>query len=298
MFEMLATQLLSKNGVVVLFGILIFIIAYKNSILLFKWVEEQTFGTRDYIIEKLDLMFIEIDPGKITMVLIGISFGSGSLALAVLGVAGHWGVGVALGIILGFVGWKLPKPVVNYLVTLRTKKYQGQMVDGLQLLANGIRAGLSLPQCLAMVVDELPAPISQEFNLILQQNKIGVPLEECFDSLLKRVHTQDNEMFVTSINILRETGGNLAETFDTIVTVIRERIKVQQKIDTYIAQGKIQGIVIFCMPFGMGIVYSISDPESMIRVVSHPIGIAILFMALVLNCLGGFVIHKMIQIDV
>ena len=93
----------------------------------------------------------------------------------------------------------------------------------------------SVPQSLAMVVDEMPAPVSQEFNVILQQNKIGVPLEECFENLAVRIPTEDNDMFVSSINILRETGGNLAETFDTIVNVIRERVRIKQKIDTLTA---------------------------------------------------------------
>ena len=77
--------------------------------------------------------------------------------------------------------------------------------------------------------------------MILQQNKIGVPLEECLDNLAKRVPTQDNDMFVASVNILRETGGNLAEVFDTIVFVIRERVRLKQKIDTYVAQGMFKG---------------------------------------------------------
>ena len=119
---------------------------------------------------------------------------------------------------------------MDYLVNARIKKYRGQMVDALNLLSNGLRAGLSLPQSVGMVVDELPNPVAQEFNLILQQNKIGVPLEECFEDLIKRVPTEDNEMFVTSVNILRETGGNLAETFDTIAGVIRERVRLQQKL--------------------------------------------------------------------
>lgn len=81
-----------------------------------------------------------------------------------------------------------------------------QMVDALQLLSNGVRAGLSVPQAVGMIVDEMPAPISQEFNVLLQQNRIGMPLEECFENLAKRVPLEDNDMFVSAVNILRETG--------------------------------------------------------------------------------------------
>ncbi len=291
-------DILGKNGVVILFGILTAIIVYRNSVNLFKWVTDQTFGTRDYILAKFELMFIEVDPGRITYILIGISFGQGLLVLAICGIFGKWILGSVLGLLFGFIGWKLPKPIINMMVARRVQRYQGQIVDGLQLLANGIRAGLSLPQCLGMVVDELPPPLSQEFNLVLQQNKIGVPLEECFDNLLVRVYTQDNEMFVTGVNILRESGGNLAETFDTIVNVIRERIRVQQKIDTFVAQGKFQGMVIFMMPFAMGVINGVSDPTMTETMLSSPIGIGLLIGALILDLMGGFVIYKLIQIDV
>ena len=149
-----------------------------------------------------------------------------------------------------------------------------------------------------MVVDELPAPVSQEFNLILQQTKIGVPIEEAFEGLVKRVPTQDNEMFVTSVNILRETGGNLAEVFDTITNVIRERVRLQQKIDTYVAQGKFQGGTIFLMPWVMGLIFFISDPDSMMPLFTEPIGIILLLVAIGLNLAGGYAILKVIKIDV
>ncbi len=292
------TELLGKNGIIVAFGILIFILVYRNSIKVFQWIEDQTLGTKDYIQEKLELLFIDIKEKHIVITLLTLSFGKGLLALGTLSLLGQWVAGIFVGFIFGFVGWKIPKPFINYMVAQRVSKYQTQMVDALNLLANGIRAGLSVPQSLAMVVDELPPPVSQEFNMILQQNKIGVPLEECFENLLKRVPTEDNEMFVTSVNILRETGGNLAETFDTIVFVIRERIRIQQKIDTYVAQGKFQGIIIFLMPFAMAGIYTSSDPEAMMRVFAHPLGIILLIVALGFDLVGGFVISKIIKIDV
>ena len=81
-----------------------------------------------------------------------------------------------------------------------------------------------------LVVDNMPNPISQEFELMLSQNALGVNLEEVLNDLAKRIPYPDVQMFVTSVNILKETGGNLAETFDTIVRTIRERIKVENNL--------------------------------------------------------------------
>ncbi len=234
------TQLLGPTNIVILIGIAVFAYCFKYSQSIFDWIENQTFGTRNFILEEFQRLFIEVKPQHVTYALLSLSFGSAFLVLMLFGFYSQWILGAVFAIIFAVIGWRLPKPLVRILIKKRIKAYQGQMIDGLTLLANGIRAGLSVPQALGMVVDEMPKPISQEFNVILQQNRVGVPLEECFENLAKRVPIEDNDMFVSSVNILRETGGNLAETFDTIISVIRERIRLQQKIDTYIAQGMIQ----------------------------------------------------------
>ena len=289
---------MGENGIIGLTGLMVFLFSFKYSHGIFDWIERQTLGTRTYIMEKLDLMFIEVKPEHVTYLLLFISVGLGSLVFLAFGAAGMWLLGFILGLIVSFAGFKIPKPIIDFMYKKRIDAYSGQMVDALQLLSNGIRAGLSVPQAVGMVVDEMPAPVSQEFNMILQQNKIGVPLEECLDNLAKRVPTQDNDMFVASVNILRETGGNLAEVFDTIVFVIRERVRLKQKIDTYVAQGMFQGATIFCMPFAIGTIYFFSDPKSMMLLFTTPIGWAFVILALLLDIAGGIVILKIVKIEV
>ncbi|OIQ18552.1 MAG: hypothetical protein BM556_09870 [Bacteriovorax sp. MedPE-SWde] len=289
-------ELIGFNGMVGLLGLVIFIFCYKYSIGIFEFVERQTLGTRTYIMEKLELLFIEIPPEKITYMLLGVSVGAGSLVFLIFGIMSKWLIGFILGVFVAFIGFKIPKPIVDYMVNKRIKAYQNQMVDGLQLLANGLRAGLSVPQSIGMVVDEMPSPISQEFSVMLQQNRIGVPLEECFDNLATRIPTQDNDMFVSAINILRETGGNLAEVFDTIVSVIRERVRLAQKVETATAQGKFQGMVIAFMPFAILIMYGLSDPDSIKRMFSHPLGIILVIVATILDIIGTYIIFQIVKI--
>ncbi|MCP4913923.1 MAG: hypothetical protein GY909_12495 [Oligoflexia bacterium] len=291
-------NILGQGGLVAVIGLVVFAFCFKYSVGIFNWVENQTLGTRTYIMEKLELLFIEVDPDRITYTLLFLSVGLSTITLLVFGLLVSWILGFFLAGIVAFLGFKIPKPFINYLVEKRIKEYSGQMVDGLTLLANGIRAGLSVPQSLGMVVSEMPVPISQEFNMILQQNKIGVPLEECFENLAKRVPTEDNEMFVSSINILRETGGNLAEVFDTIVEVIRERVRLQQKVDTYTAQGMFQGLTIMAMPFAITAIYAASDPESVKPMFTTPLGIILTLAALILDAIGGAIIFKIVKIKI
>jgi tight adherence protein B len=291
-------DILGKNGVVLVLGIGFFIFCYVNSIKIFSWIDEQTSGTREYILKKFEILFIEVDPQKLTWALLLVSFGSGALVFSVLVFFGKTTLGIVAGIAATIAGWKLPRPLVDYFEKQRTKKYQLQMVDALNLLANGIRAGLTMPQAIGMVVDELPAPVSQEFNLVLQQAKIGVPLDEALENLKKRVYTEDNEMFVTSVNILRETGGNLAEVFDTITLVIRERVRLQLKIDTYVASGKIQAYIIGCMPFAMILMFGSGDPDYFPMLFGTVLGVLALIVICGMVALGMFVILKIIDIKV
>ena len=291
-------DVLGHKGLLATIGILFFFITYKYSKNLFAWIEDQTYGTRDYILQKFELMHIEVEANKVTLGLLLMSFGFGFFVFGIFAIFGMFLLGAFVGSILAFIGWKAPRKIVDFMEGKRVKKYQDQMVDGLNLLANGIRAGLSMPQAIGMVVDELPPPISQEFNLILQQAKIGVPLEEALENLNKRVKTQDNEMFVTSVNILRETGGNLAEVFDTIVFVVRERVRLQQKIETFVAQGMFQGIVIFAMPYAQILINSVSDPEYARLMFTKPLGIIMFLLIVVFSGLGLWVIMKIVDIKV
>lgn len=291
-------SLVGLKGLIFVVGALVFALSYKYSLNIFDWVEHQTYGTRTYIMEKLEFLFIEIPQEKVTYILLGSSVGIGCFMFLLFGLFGKWVLGIIIGGVLAFIGFKAPRMIVDFLVERRIKAYSGQMVDALQLLSNGIRAGLSVPQAIGMIVDEMPPPISQEFNVILQQNRIGMPLEECFENLAKRVPTEDNDMFVSSVNILRETGGNLAETFDTIVDVIRERVRLQQKIDTYTAQGMFQGMVIGAMPYALGLIYFLQDPNSMTPLFTTVIGLVMLFFAVLFDLAGIYIIMKIVKIKI
>lgn len=295
---MFITSFLGKSGLIFVVGILAMFIVYRYSQDLFIWIEDQTYGTRDYLLKRFELMHIDINPDKITYLLLGLSFGLGIVVFTILALLGHWYAGLFVGALLSFIGWKIPKPFVDHLYQKRLNLYQGQMVDALNLLSNGLRAGLSVPQAIAMVVEEMRPPISEEFATILQQNNLGVPLEEAFENLNKRVPTQDNEMFVTSVNILRETGGNLAETFDTIVDVIRERIKVQNKIEAITSQGKTQAMSLAAMPFLVLAMNYSMDPDGVAKMFTHWMGWSMLAIAIVIDIFGIWVVMKIITIKV
>lgn len=277
-------------------GTAVFLMVHHYSERILDWFRFQSIGTRDHIVEKLNLMFLEIPPHKILLYLIGASAGSGFVVFLLL--LPHLLVGLLAWVVVAFLVWKLPKPIVDWLYARRVKLFVLQMVDALSLMSNGLKSGLSVVQAMGLVSQEMPNPIQQEFNLVLSENKLGVPLEEAFTHLAERVKAEDVEMFVTSINILKETGGNLAETFDTIVTTIRDRIKAEAKISAITAQGINTGIVMLSVPPVLGLYFYLNDPNYMKPMFTTVIGIVISLVIIGLEVLVGFVIMKIVKIDV
>lgn len=280
----------------ILLGLSVFGISYQYAKRFLDWLRFQSLGTRDYVVDKLGLMFIEVDPQKALLGLFALSFVPGALVFAYF--LPKLFPGLPLALILAVVGWKIPKPIVDYFYQRRINRFVFQMVDALSLMSNGMKSGLSIIQALGLVTQEMPDPIRSEFNRILDQNKLGSSLEESFTGLSERVKADDVEMFVTAINILKDSGGNIAETFDTIVQTIRDRIKVENKIAALTAQGLYQGIFVAAIPPIMGIYFYQSDPDFMRPMFTTTIGWILIFLIIVLEVIGFFVIMKIIKIDV
>jgi len=290
------TDRLSLIAALLVFFCSVAFIAYRYAERFLEWLRFQSIGTRDYIVERLNMMFIEVSPQKVLMWQFAGSAGPG--AIVFLALVPQYFPATLFGIIVTVVGWKAPKPVIDWIYARRVRQFTYQMIDGLNLMANGLKSGLSVVQAMGLVVQEMPNPIRQEFNLVLSENKLGVSVEEAFNNLSKRIVSDDVEMFVTSINILKETGGNLAETFDTITATIRERIKLEKKIDAMTALGYGQGMILICVPGVMGVILHLSDPEFMKPLFTTAIGWVIILIILTLEVMAYVMITKIVKINV
>lgn len=277
-------------------GICVFIICYLWIDKIIAFVNERSLGQRDEIIKYLELMFVEVDKEKLTKTLMIGSFGLGALFFVLF-----WPnvvAGLMFGCVFTLLGWNLPKHVVKYLYDKRCSRFNEQMVDAMTILSNGVRAGLSVTQSMDRVVKNLPNPISQEFRLVLSQNQLGQTIEDALTELAERIPRPDVQMFVTSVNILKETGGNMAETFQTITFTIRERQKVEKKIEALTAQGVMQGIIISAIPLILLGVFFVMDPGYVKPLFNTTLGLIALMIVLALQIIGGLMIKKVVTIKV
>ncbi|HBQ21740.1 MAG: hypothetical protein A3D19_06635 [Deltaproteobacteria bacterium RIFCSPHIGHO2_02_FULL_38_15] len=273
-------------------AIMVFII----TLISYESIERFTVGNANWVADKMDLMFIPLSPKNAFRILM---IGPFILGLSIfLLLWPHAFGGLFLACLFIFIGFKMPRPFVEMLLTKRTKKLNLQLVDGLTLMANSLRSGLSLMQTLQIVVDEMPNPLSQEMNLILSEQRLGVPVEKAFQNFATRMNTEDIEMFVTSVIVLRETGGNLAETFDTIVHTIRERLKLENKISALTAQGVVQGTVVSLMPFALAALLTAIDPEHMKPLFTTIPGYVMMAVAIIFVLIGALLIKKIVAIKI
>lgn len=260
------------------------------------FLHQKSLGKRDEIIKLLRLMGVETEEKKITWLMLSMSFGMGLLFFLLF-----WPkvvVGLLFGIAVTVAGWQLPYLLVRYLYEQRCTKFVDQMVDGLTIMANGIKSGTAPMQAMQRVTEIMGAPIRNEFQQVITQNQFGQSLEEALIDLAERIPRPDVQMFVTAINILKETGGNMAETFETIVYVIRERQKVEKKIQALTAQGIMQGTIVSMVPFVLGIIFVIIDPSYIMPMFTTTFGLVLCFIILALQIIGGIIIKKIVTIKV
>jgi tight adherence protein B len=279
-----------------LFGITIFILSYFSSDRVIDWLGKKSLGSREEVLMLMDKMFIDTDRRKVTMAMLAGSFGMGLLVFFV--VWPHFGLGFVLGSIICYIGWTAPRQVMYYLWEKRCTRLTDQMVDGMTIMSNGIKAGQSLTQSMERVVENIHGPLAQEFGLILNKIRLGMSVEEALNEFGERIPRQDVAMFVTSVIILKETGGNLAETFQTITTTIRERQKIEKKIEAMTAQGTMQAIIISLVPFLLLGMFLVVDPNYVMPMFTKPLGWICLGIMLVLQIIGLVVMKKIVTIKV
>jgi tight adherence protein B len=282
--------------VILLFGISIFILSYLMSDKLLYKLHERSLGNREEVLRLLDMMFVETNRTRVTLLMFLLSFGMGTLVFLIF-----WPnllIGIIFGFIVTLIGWSIPKNLMRSLWERRCTRFTDQMVDGLTIMSNGIKSGLSITQSMERVVMNMSGPIAQEYTLVLNKIRLGMSVEEALNEMGDRVPRQDVQMFVTAVNILKETGGNLSETFSTIVMTIRERQKVEKKIQAMTAQGLMQAVIITLVPFVLLIIFLVIDPNYVKPLFSTPLGWIALAIMLGLQVIGGVMMKKIVTIRV
>ena len=204
----------------------------------------------------------------------------------------------SLGLLLGLALGLVPFSVLRSMKVRRLKKFEEQLPDALGMIARSLRAGHALAGGLEMVGQEFPDPLGPEFTRIVNQINFGVGVEQALRNMATRIDSPDIKFLVVSINIQRESGGNLSEIIDTIGRLIRERFVLRGKIRALSAEGKLSAIILFAMPIVITTALFMFNPDYIEVLVSDPLGRLLLFSAVTMMTFGMMVVRKMINIKV
>ncbi|MDA0577924.1 MAG: type II secretion system F family protein [Verrucomicrobia bacterium] len=205
---------------------------------------------------------------------------------------------LALATLAGAATLRLPTLIVQILRNRRLARFNLQLGDTLVSMSNALKAGFSIAQAIEAVVREGENPIAQEFEVFLQQTRVGVSFSQALQNLDDRVGSEDLKLVIVAIETARKTGGNLTEIFEQIAVTIRERLRIERRIRTLTAQGRLQGIIVSLMPVVIGCALVVVDPEMMLPFLHSSMGATIMVVVALLILAGGLVIRKIVRIDV
>jgi tight adherence protein B len=206
----------------------------------------------------------------------------------------HW----VFGLLGAAVGYALPVWWLRKKQRDRLQGFNDELPDMLTTIIGSLRAGFSLGQSLKTVVDEMDEPIRSEIETLLKEMQYGSTMESSFQSLMERMPSEDLELMIQAILIQKQVGGNLATVLETIVGTIRERNKIQRQLKTLTAQGKLSGLIIGSLPFALGFFIYLMEPNHIMTLFSHPVGIALLGAGLLSGTIGFVLIRKVTTIEV
>ena len=196
------------------------------------------------------------------------------------------------------VGGFLPIFFVGQKKSARMKAFAEEFPDTLDLLVSALRAGISFSGALQIVADESPEPVRSEFAIVVEEQALGLDLREALGNMANRVDSLDLKFFVTAVVLQRDTGGNLTEVLENTGKLIRDRFRILGDIMTFTAQGRLTGLILTCLPAGLGMFMALTAPDYFHKMWDHPNGRMILGFAFLMQLLGGFAIRKIVDIKV
>ncbi len=239
----------------------------------------------------LEELFLPIPKEKLGLLYVGFMVGTG---IVVYFLTQNPFLSV-LGILFGSI---VPMIIVRIMEEQRRMKFLDQLVDTLGLLSSSLKAGLTLPQAFEVIVEEMPSPTREEFALILQQMKMGIPLEEALARLRRRIRNDDVDIVVISVLVARDTGGNVTEVFSNLAKMIREKKKLTRRVQVLTVQARLQGLLISAMPFFF-VPFALSqNPHHFDIFFRDRVGQILLFYAVTSEVLGLFFLRRLSKIEV
>jgi len=240
---------------------------------------------------KLGEIFLFIDPAQLWLAALVCSLILGLLAWAAT-------QSLLAAALVAALAVRVPTRLVAGLRRQRLNRFEKQLPPALMSLAGGLSAGASLAVALKHIVEQSEAPLSQEFGLMLREQRLGVPFSAALANLQDRVPSDATVLVVAALRVAAQTGGNLAEALERIAETLRARLQLQGKIRALTAQGRMQAWIVGALPVLLALVLNRLDPLAMAPLWHTPLGWCVVGVVTGLELAGVLLIRRIVNIDI
>lgn len=202
----------------------------------------------------------------------------------------------ALGFLIGGVG--IPRFILNKMVARRIKKFTSSFAEAIDLIVRGVRTGMTVSECLAIVGREMPDPIGAEFRAITEGLAVGLTLDDVMNRFVARVPSNEARFFSIVLVTQQTTGGNLAETLAKLSGILRDRKKMRDKIRALSSEAKSSAGIIGSLPFAVGGILTFIAPDYVAILFTTDAGNWCVFAGFCIMGTGVLVMRKMINFEI
>jgi tight adherence protein B len=200
-----------------------------------------------------------------------------------------------------FIGLAAPF-VTRWIVSRRVKKmrraFEEQLADNLDVLAGAMRTGHSTMGALSVMVDSSIEPSKTEFRRVLQDEQLGVPLDDALMVMARRMQSYDAEQIALVMRLQREAGGNTAEVLDRVAEVIRGRMELRRLVDVLTAQARISRWILTALPIFVLLILLFTGAEYLQPMLDSMVGKVMLVVGGVMVLIGSLWIKRISNLDV
>ena len=223
-----------------------------------------------------------------------------AVGLGVAGAVSAWTFthNVLAALLAAAVGAWLPFLKISRDRTQRIQKVEEQLPEAVDMMKRALRAGHPFSGAIKLVSEELEAPLGKEFGTTFADLNYGNDVRRAMLGLLQRVPSVPVMALVTSVLVQKETGGNLAEILGQISTVVRGRFRLERKIRTLSAEGRLSAWILALVPIVLFAIISITTPDYLPTLTEDPLGQKLIMGGGVMGVIGIWWIRKIIRIDV
>lgn len=208
-----------------------------------------------------------------------------------------------------FVGWQtMPAGlVVGYLPWWRTsgmarkraRSLLDQMPDALDLMGRAMQTGTGLSETFGLVQREMPDPISTEFGKVYEAIRFGKDWRDTLNALIERNPSLfELRLFVSSMLLQREAGGNMIESVSRISRMIRQRSVFDAKVKALSAEARASGAILAAMPVLVILGIVAFNPAYLSPLVSTAVGQVVLVLCISAYFSGIFIMRSVSKVEV